>query len=96
MQQIKFNHNYKKLHNQKTALLVHTRIKTGKQLNEEFIKYDTDNKYKIDEKQKYLILYFQGNKFIPFTTLRKLNIENVKKYVGREGDFFNVVVEEQK
>lgn len=52
MQEIKFNRNYKKLHNQKTALLVYTRIKTGKQLNEEFIKYDTDNKYKINEKQR--------------------------------------------
>lgn len=94
MQEIKFNHNYKKLHNQKIALLVHTRIKTGKQLNEEFIKYDTDNKYKINEKQKYLILYFQGDKFIPFTTLRKFNKENIWKYNLMEK--YKIVVEEQK
>lgn len=94
MQVIKFNRNYKKLHNQKTALLVHIRIKTGKQLNEEFIKYDTDNKYKINKKQKYLILYLQGDKFIPFTTLRKFNKENIWKYSLMEK--YKIVVEEQK
>ena len=32
---------------------------------------------------------------IPFTTVRKLNIENVKKYVGYEGDYFDIVIEEK-
>ena len=94
--EIVFNHNYKKLHNQKTVVLVQTGAIKGKTITDDFIDYDTDRKYKINRKGNYLYLIFIGEKMIPFTTLRKLNIENVKKYVGREGEFFNVVIEEQK
>lgn len=55
MQEIKFNHNYKKLHNQTSAGLVYVGI-----------------------------------------LIRKLNKENIEKYVGREGKIFKIVVEEQK
>ena len=96
MREIRFNHNYKKLHNQKTAVLAQTGAIKGNTISKEFIDYDTDRKFKINRKGNYLYLLFIGDKMIPFTTLRKLNIENVKKYVGREGDFFNVVIEEQK
>lgn len=91
---IKFCKNYSKLHNQTMATLVYVRLKMGKDLNKEFIEYDTDNEYQIEENQRYLILYFVGNKLIPFTSLRKLNQDNLLKYV--EGEIYNIVVEEQK
>lgn len=96
MQEIRFNNNYKKLHNQKTAVLAQTGAIKGNTIPEDFVEYDTDRKYKINRKGNYLYLLFIGEKMIPFTTLRKLNIENVKKYVGREGDSFNIVIKEQK
>lgn len=80
MQEIRFNHNYKKLHNQKTAYLIYTYVVVGKELSKEYIKYDTDGKYKIEDEQEYLQLFFIGNKGIPFSTLRKYNYENRQKY----------------
>lgn len=80
MKEIIFKKNFKKLHNQEFALLLCIRVKFGKELCKEFIEYDTDNEYEIDKEQKYMILYFYGNKLIPFTSLRKFNNENVYKY----------------
>jgi hypothetical protein len=96
IKEINFNHNYKKLHNQTKAVLIQTAILKGKNIQKEFIDYDTDDQYKINKKEDYLYLVFVGDKMIPFTTLRKLNIENIKKYVGYEGDYFDVVVEEKE
>lgn len=93
MNKIRFNRNYKKLHNQSFALLVNIRVKLGKELSEEFIEYDTDNEFKIDKEQKYLVLYFQGDKLIPFTSLRKFNDENIWKY--EENQYYKIIVEEQ-
>ena len=95
MKEIKFNKNYKKLHNQKTACLIQTAVVKGIDIPKDFIEYDTDNSYKINKRATYLLLVFVGNKIIPFTTLRKLNIENVKKYIGHEGDYFDIIVEEE-
>lgn len=95
MHEIRFKHNYKKLHNQTKAVLIQTAILKGENIPKEFIEYDTDNKYKLNEKEDYLYLVFVGIKMIPFTTVRKLNIENVKKYVGYEGDYFYIVIEEE-
>lgn len=94
MNEIRFNRNYSKLHNQTRACLIQTAVLEGKYIKKEFVDYDTDNLYKINKKETYLLLVFVGEKIIPFTTLRKLTIENVKKYVGYEGDSFNIVVEE--
>lgn len=96
MKEIRFNHNYKKLHNQKTARLLSADFFYGKDLHKDFIEYDTEGQYKIEKDTTYLFLVFVGNNFFPFTTLRKLNKENIYKYVGCEGKIFNIVVEEQK
>lgn len=96
IKEINFDHNYKKLHNQTKAVLIQTAILKGVNIPKEFIKYDTDNKYELKENEDYLYLVFVGDKMIPFTTVRKLNIENVKKYVGYEGDYFYIVVEEKE
>lgn len=97
MREIKFNHNYKKLHNQKTARLLSADYYYGKDLPKEFIEYDTEGKYEIDKKQEYIKLLFRGDKGIPFTTLRKNNSENREKYCSLTADTkFKIVVEEQK
>lgn len=98
--EIVFNHNYKKLHNQTSAGLVYIGIlKSGNNFSKEFkefIEYDTEGQYKIEEDTTYLFLVFVGNNYFPFTTLRKLNKENIEKYVGREGKIFKIAVKEQK
>jgi hypothetical protein len=94
MQEIKFNRNYKKLHNQTSAELTCIWIKLGADLHKDFIEYDTDGKYEIDKNKEYLVLWLIGDKLIPFTTLRKLNKENANKYVL--GERYKIVVEEQK
>lgn len=97
MKEIKFNHNYKKLHNQKKAKLLSFDFYYGKELNKDFIKYDTEGRYQIDKEQEYIKLLFRGDKGIPFTSLRKNNDENRKKYCGLTSDtVFKIVVEEQK
>ena len=96
IKEINFNRNYTKLHGQKMARLIDIGIRTGKRLCKEFVEYDTDGQYKIEEDTTYLFLVFVGNDYFPFTTLRKLNKENIEKYVGREGKIFKIVVEEQK
>ena len=100
MYQIKFNHNYKKLHNQTDAVLVSvSTLKTGNSFSKEFkefIEYDTERKYEIEENQTYLFLVFVGNHCFPFVTLRKLNEENIEKYVGYEGKIFNIVIQDKQ
>lgn len=90
MREIKFNRNYKKLHNQTEAELCCIWIKVGADLNKDFIKYDTDGKYEIDKNKEYLVLWLIGNKMIPFTTLRTLDKDNLKKYVL--GERYKIVV----
>lgn len=81
MQEIKFNHNYKKLHNQTEAFLVWRDVAYPERLDKEFIYYDTEGSYVLDKNKSYLMLYFVGDKGIPFTTLRTNNVENRKKYI---------------
>ena len=95
MKEIRFNRNYKKLHNQTEALLVKIIERQGKDLSEEFITFDTDNQYPIQPNQYYFIMFFIGNKMIPFTTLRKYNNENMKNY-NNIGNVFKIIIEEQK
>lgn len=91
---IEFNHNYKKLHNQTSAKLLYSEVRYGRNLNENFVEYDTENHFKINEDEQYLVLYFQGDDLIPFTTLRKANDENFYKY--QKGEVYIIVIEEKK
>ena len=81
MNEIWFSINYKKLHNQKEAFLVWRDVAYPERLDKEFIDYDTEDSYVLDKNKSYLILYFIGDKGIPFTTLRTNNAENRKKYI---------------
>lgn len=95
MNEIRFNRNYSKLHNQTMAKMIKLETHLGSLLHRDFIKYDTDGKYKIDKEQRYLCMYFVGNKGIPFTTLRKCNKTNILKYCARIGEDFKIIVEEK-
>lgn len=95
METIKFNRNYKKLHGQTSAILVYKDVMFPEQLKKEFIEYDTEGAYEIVD-HSYLVLYFVGNKYIPFSTLRKNNAENRKKYLDCElYTTFKIEVQEQ-
>jgi len=83
MRNILFNDNYPKLHNQCMARLIDYKVLNENKLNEEFIKYDCQKSdgtlYKLDKNTNYILMYFIGDKFIPFTTIRKYNDKNIKK-----------------
>lgn len=51
MKQIIFNHNFKKLHNQKKAVLIQTATVKGENIQEDFIKYDTDFLFEFNKKK---------------------------------------------
>lgn len=95
LNEIKFNRNYKKLHNQKEAVLVWCEPVKGKDLCKDFIKYDTEGEFPIYEQKDYLWLVFYGNKRIPFTTLRTDDVENRMKYLAGNKKF-KIVVEGKK
>ena len=99
--EIKFNNNYPKLHGQKTArLLAVITGFSGELLQKRFpdlVFYDTlrdDGRYydmKPDE--SYILLLFEGDKGILFTTFRKDNEENFVRYNTSIGQIFRVKVE---
>lgn len=92
--EIHFRKNFKKLHNQKWANILNVIVVKGWELTDKFKKYDTeepekdqyqtDEKFVIDEQQKYLLIFLMGDEFIPFTTIRKFNDENIIKYCSPE------------
>jgi len=94
MNEIKFSKNYKKLHNQNKATLLWLSIVTGAELHPNFIEYDTDGQYQIKQEQKYIMLVFLGIDGIPFTSLRKFNDSNAARFVGKENQEFDIVIEE--
>lgn len=96
MLEIKFSKNYKKLHNQNKATLLWLTVGKAIELHPDFIEYDTEGQYEIKNDQKYILLVFLGINGIPFTSLRKFNDENVKRFVGKENQEFKIIVEEEK
>lgn len=95
MNEIRFNKNYKKLHNQNKATLLWLTVGKAVELHPDFIDYDTEGQYEIKQDQKYIMLVFLGINGIPFTSLRKFNNENVRRYMGKENQEFNIIVEEE-
>lgn len=94
MNEIKFNKNYAKLHNQTLGKLIDVEVVSGRDLDDRFIAYDTENSYQLDLTKEYLVLYFSGLKRIPFTTIRKNNIENQMKYFPNTNKWFKIIIEE--
>lgn len=93
-----FNKNYTKLHGQSIAvLLTITEVEiTDKTFLSydyiDFLKYDIEPYVPNFDKGKYLHLSLLGDKGIPFTTLRKNNEENRKKYIRNK--FYKIKIEE--
>ena len=106
--EIHFRKNFKKLHNQQWASILNVIVVKGWELNDKFKKYDTEETEKdqyetnenfvIDEQQKYLLIFLMGDEFIPFTTVRKFNDENILKYCSPDETmgYFKIVIDEEK
>ena len=92
---IEFNHNYTKLHNQKSGFLCFVNpFLIDENFTDEAYQYDTDGKYSLEKGKIYMQLVFLGDKEIPFTTYRNDTPENRAKYVGKVGQVFNFIVKE--
>lgn len=104
--QIKFSHEYPKLHYQKSAQLLKVTLCDRSELSEKFIEYDTV--YTIEPAigacsepvighyplptGRYMILLFQGNEHIPFTTVRRFTEEKFRYYTSSLGKIFDIVL----
>jgi hypothetical protein len=96
---IKFSHNYPKLHGQTEAVLLKIYLVNRDLMTENFIEYDTTFLNSAGEKEqfplpqnKYMVLVFMGNKYIPFTTARRYTMDKHVYYTGLKGQMFNVVI----
>lgn len=108
---IKFNHNYIKLHGQKTAILRHVEFTSFLLLNPKAILYDTAYLKEVDSdipgvkktvedfakihNGQLVRLEFFGNKGIPFTSYRKARRNTFNKYSRHMGEEYEIVVEEK-
>lgn len=54
---------------------------------------DDGRHYPIESDEKYILLMFEGDKGILFTTFRKDNDENFYKYNGLIGQIFKIKIE---
>ena len=92
---VEFNHNYTKLHNQKSGFLCFVNpFLIDKNFTDETYQYDTDGLYPLEKGKIYMQLVFLGDKEIPFTTYREDTPENRAKYVGKERQIFNFIIKE--
>lgn len=90
--QIKFSHEYPKLHGQESALLLAVELRGRSDLTEKFIEYDTaysGGHYPLPPAQ-YMVLIFLGNEMIPFTTVRRWTEEKFRYYHNSIGKMFNI------
>lgn len=93
--QIKFSHDYPKLHGQKSAKLVHVETIGRDELSPKFIEYDTvydGGRYKLNP-GIYLVLTFIGNDRIPFTTVRRHTMEKCEYYCNAMHKTFDVAID---
>jgi hypothetical protein len=102
--QIKFSHEYKKIHGQKTARLVDIEVCDRSDLSERFVGYDTvfviDPAIGVCSEEvvgyfplpvgKYMVLLFMGDHRIPFTTVRRYTETKFSYYKGNLGNTFEI------
>jgi len=102
MLKIKFSHEYPKSHQQKLATLLRVELKHRMDLSDELVNYDTV--YLDGDAVGYyrlpnglvLVLYFIGDKGIPFTTIRRATGKKQTYYQSKIGQVFEVVLVEDK
>ena len=98
---IKFDHNFTKLHGQKTANLRYMENTGLNMLTPEAVIYDTEYvengelKHSRIHNGQLIRLEFFGDKGIPFTTYRKYRKSSFNKYYRDLGQVFDIVVEEK-
>ena len=96
MKEIHFDYPYGKLHGQRTAVLLLARY-LYLEGSDYFMDYDTEGKYEIEPHAGAdIFLLFLGDDDIPFTTIRKANEENERKYFDAEGEVFGIVIDEKE
>lgn len=98
MLEIKFSHDYPKLHGQKRARLLYVKTATREMLDPDFIEYDTKfpgGYYPLPD-GKYIVLCFIGEKFIPFTTVRPWRLEKECFYTESRGQAFTILIERKQ
>lgn len=101
---IKFDNDYPKMYSQRAGrLLAVFNDLSGQLLLRKFpdlVSYDTlrdDGRYyAIKPEESYMLLMFEGDRGILFTTFRKQNAENADKYNSRIGCVFKFEVEGRK
>jgi hypothetical protein len=93
--QIKFSHEYPKLHNQKSARLLAVEIAPVWDLLPDFVEYDTaygDGEHFVLPRGTIIVLTFAGNNRIPFTTLRSYGHQKYAWYKSQIGQTFEIVI----
>lgn len=102
MPQIKFSHDYPKLHGQRSAVLMQVFVVSKHNLSKSFLAYDTvfvnTNTNHLEffklEGTKFLVLLFMGEKHIPFTTIRAAWPPSKETYYRNNIDCtFDIVIE---
>jgi hypothetical protein len=95
MPEIKFSHNYPKLHGQTKGKLLSVEAIPRKKLDPDFVEYDTF----IEPHCHYplpngtvIVLIFSGDKRIPFTTIRSYGASKIMGYESCIGQVFDVVI----
>lgn len=100
MAEIKFSHNYPKLHGQTSAKLIAVLpIRIDKNTPKELIEYDTkfDGGYFPLKTGNYIQLFFVGNLHIPFCTIRSSYPSSKQDYYkGKIGEDFKIVIKESE
>lgn len=96
---IKLDHEYTKLHGQKTAVLRFVMYTLYLVLTPEAILYDTEYlengvpKYSKIHNGQIIRLEFMGDKGIPFTSYRRAKRNSFNKYYKHLNQTYNIVVE---
>lgn len=99
MAKIKFSHEYKKMRKQtQNAELIALRLAEYQVLTPELIKYDTETiegKFYELPKTKLIKLFFDGDKGIPYCTLRRYTPEKWKYYESLIGKVLVLEIKER-
>jgi hypothetical protein len=100
MPQIKFSANYPKLHGQQTGKLLCVDCLPLASLPVDLLDYDTlqstGERYKFPFRNAMiLILTFQGDHYIPFTTIKRSYARKFLWYKSQIGQVFDIVINEE-
>jgi len=92
---IKFSHDYPKLWGQTVGYLMAVEKIFYEDIMQDLIEYDTkinDGEYYKLYGNEFLILYFRGEKLIPFCTIRPYNKEKEEYYRSNINRWFDIII----